>query len=110
MLLNYRNLKRRNGINNYAFHAFIILGCMYGVYQLFADSALLTLYKLHKTVKQQQQENHLLAQRQKYLETKIKRLEPGENFDYDYLDEIVRDKLGVVKESEKVIYVDVSAN
>ncbi|MCP4354160.1 MAG: septum formation initiator family protein [Proteobacteria bacterium] len=106
MFLNISNLKRKHYIKSYAFNAFLITGCVYGSCQLFSDRGLFTLYKLNQTIKQKQLENGLLEERQKYLEARVKKLEPGEGFDYDYLDEIVRDKLGVVKPTEKVIYVE----
>ena len=106
MFLNISNLKRKDYIKSYAFNAFLITGCFYGGFQLFSDRGLFTLYKLNQTIKQKKLENSLLEERQKYLEARVKKLEPGVGFDYDYLDEIVRDRLGVVKSTEKVIYVD----
>lgn len=99
-------LKRNFYIKNYAFHACLVLGCFYGFYQLFADSGILTLYKLQQTIKKQEQENKLLEKRKLYLESRVQKLKNGDHFDYDYLDEIIRSKLGVIKESEKVIYVE----
>jgi len=106
MFLNAANMNKKYYIKSYAFYAVLTLGCIYGVHQLFSDKGLFTLYKLHQTITQKKQENSLLEERQKYLEARVRKLEPGEEFDYDYLDEIVREKLGVVKPTEKVIYVE----
>lgn len=79
---------------------------MYASYQLFSESGILTLHKLNETINQQKQENNLLDQRKQYLESRVQKLKSGDSFDYDYLDEIIRNKLGVIKDNEQVIYVE----
>lgn len=106
-MYNFANFKKSYDVKNYLFSGLIILCFFYGFYQLFSDRGLFTLYRVHKELEQQKQENEILKQRQKYLESRVNKLEEeSENFDYDYLDEIIRDRLGVIKKTEKVIYVE----
>lgn len=107
MLYNFANFKKSYDVKSYLFSALIILCFFYGFYQLFSDRGLFTLYRVHKELEHQKQENEILKQRQKYLESRVEKLEEkSENFDYDYLDEVIRDRLGVIKKTEKVIYVE----
>lgn len=107
MLANLKNIKRNYDVKNYLLIFVFILCFFYGFYQLFSDRGLFTLYKLSNELEQQKQENQLLKQRQEYLESRVKKLEENsEFFDYDYLEEIIRDKLGVIKKTEKVIYIE----
>jgi cell division protein FtsB len=70
------------------------------------DGGIFTLYKINQELKQQKLENELLKKRQTYLEERVNKLEEDKNFDYDYFEEILRKKLGVIKPSEKVIFVE----
>ena len=100
-------IRRHYDIKNYIFSAFLMLCFFYGFYQLFSDRGVFTLYKVRHELDNQKQENELLKQRQKYLESRVLKLEDeSTEFDYDFLDEVVRDKLGVIKETEKVIYIE----
>jgi cell division protein FtsB len=107
MLANLKNIKRNYDVKNYLFISVLILCFFYGFYQLFSDRGLFTLYKLSNELEQQKQENQLLKQRQEYLESRVQKLEEDSaNFDYDYLEEIIRNKLGVIKKTEEVIYIE----
>lgn len=107
VLFNFNLLKKNYDIKSYLFSSFLILCFFYGFYQLFSDRGVFTLYRVHQELDQQKQENELLMQRQKYLESRVQKLEEkNENFDYDYLEEIMRDRLGVIKKTEKVIYIE----
>lgn len=107
MLFNFTGFKKNHDYKGYVFSALLILCFFYGFYQLFSDRGLFTLYRVNKELEQQKQENELLKQRQKYLESRVEKLEESnKNFDYDYLEEIIRDRLGVIKKTEKVIYVE----
>lgn len=89
------------------FSSLIILCFFYAFYQLFSDRGLFTLYRVTKELEQQQQANNLLKQRQEYLESRVQKLEENSrDFDYDYLEEVIRDRLGVIKKTEKVIYIE----
>jgi len=106
-LLNFIRFKKNYDVKNYIISTILILCFFYGFYQLFSDRGLFTLYKVSKELEEQKQENELLKQRQKYLESRVSKLEENsEEFDYDYLEEIVRDRLGVIKKTEKVIYIE----
>jgi cell division protein FtsB len=107
MLYKLSGFRKSYDVKSYMFSTVLILCFFYGFYQLFSDRGVFTLYRVHKELEQQKQENELLKQRQKYLESRVEKLEENSvNFDYDYLDEIIRDKLGVIKKTEKVIYVE----
>lgn len=106
-MLNFIRFKKNYDVKNYIISTILILCFFYGFYQLFSDRGLFTLYKVSKELEEQKQENELLKQRQKYLESRVSKLEENsEEFDYDYLEEIVRDRLGVIKKTEKVIYIE----
>tara|TARA_Y100000590_G_C15122787_1_gene789351 strand:- start:193 stop:531 length:339 start_codon:yes stop_codon:yes gene_type:complete len=103
----FLKFKKNYNLKNYTLSTVLILCFFYGFYQLFSDRGLFTLYKVNKELEQQKQANELLKKRQEYLESRVKKLEESStDFDYDYLEEIIRDKLGVIKKSEKVIYIE----
>jgi cell division protein FtsB len=105
--LNLAKFKRHYDVKSYVFSAFLMVCFFYGFYQLFADRGVFTLYKVRQELEQQKQENDLLKKRQEYLESRVSKLEEdNKDFDYDYLDEVVREKLGVIKDSEQVIYIE----
>lgn len=106
-MFNLANFRKNYDVKSYLFSTLIILAFFYAFYQLFSDGGLFALYRVNKELEQQQQENKLLQQRQEYLEQRVQKLEDNsKNFDYDYLEEIIRDRLGVIKKTEKVIYIE----
>lgn len=101
-----KNLK--NNIKSHILNVLLVVCFLYGCYQLFVDRGIFTLYNLHKEISQQKLENDLLRKRQEYLEKRVSKLEDDntKEFDYDFLDELLREKLGVIKKTEKVIFVE----
>lgn len=85
--------------------ALVLFVLVYTYYQLLTgDRGLLVWYELSQQVNLTKQQNAALAQQKEMLGTKVARLRP-ETLDLDFVDELIRRTLPMMRKDEIVLYL-----